>query len=83
VERDLLSEVSAILLAELRIESEDAAAEAHCGVMLLEPWHAENDIVGGWRNVQAQSFFIAGGVEDERVIMGDESCLGWTPIGED
>ena len=48
---DLLSEVFVILLAELQIESKVATTKTYSRVMLLKPWHAEDDIVGGRRNV--------------------------------
>ena len=73
----------AVLLTERGVKHEGLAAEANHRVMLLEPGHAEDYVVGRGSYVEPYWFFVASCVQDEWIIVCDVSRLGLTSIGED
>ena len=73
----------AVLLTERGVKHEGLAAEANHRVMLLEPGHAENYIVGCGSYVEPYWLFVASCAQDERIIVCDVSRLGLTSVGED
>jgi hypothetical protein len=58
-------------------------AETNSWIVLLQPRHTEDNIMGCGGDVQAQRFFTAGCPEDEGVVMRNVSRSGWGSIGED
>jgi hypothetical protein len=39
--------------------------------------------VRGGGNVQTERFFVAGGTEEDWVVLSEMTCLGLTAVGED
>ena len=37
----------------------------------------------GGSNVQTERFFVAGGTEEDGVVLSEVTCLGLTTVGED
>ena len=70
----------AMVLTECGVEGEGSAPVAHGWIVFLQPRHAENDVMGGRGDVQAQGFFVASDAEGEGIVLGN--CLGLAPIGK-
>ena len=73
----------AVLLTERGVKCEGLVAEADPGVMLLEPGHAENYVVGCGSYVEPYRFFMAHSAKDEWIIVCDVARLGLTSVSED
>ena len=73
----------AVLLTERGVKHEGLAAEANHRVMLLEPGHAENYVMGHGSYLKPYRFFVASGAKDKRIIVCDVSRLGLTSVGKD
>ena len=72
--------MAAMVLTERGIKGEGSAPEAHGRVVFLQPWHAEDDVVSGWGDIQAEWFFVACNAQSERVVLCD--CFGVASVGE-
>jgi len=51
--------------------------------MFVEPWFAEDDVMGDIGNVQTDRFLVATGLEDNGVEMGDGALLGAFTVRKD
>ena len=71
-----------MLLTERGVEQEFLTTEMNGGVILLYPWYAKNNIVGSGSDIQTERFFIAGGTEDDGIVLYDVACPGLTSISK-
>lgn len=77
-----LAVMVAVGLAELRVEGEGAVAETDSGVVLLQPRHPQDDIVGGGSHIEGQGFLMASGAEGKWVVLRDVAGSGFGPVGQ-
>src|ERR1700724_2259085 len=71
MEGNYVTVVAAVFVTVCRIESESFTAEARRRVMPFKPGHAEDDIVSGGSDIEAEELGRAAGMNEKGIIMGD------------
>jgi hypothetical protein len=72
-----------MLLAVRRIEGESGVLPSNSWVMFVKPWFAKDNVMGDVGNVQTDRFFVATGLENNGVEMGDGALFRAFAVRED
>jgi hypothetical protein len=72
-----------VLLAVRGIESESGVLPSNSWVVFVKPWFAKDNVMGDVGNVQTDRFFVATGLENNGVEMGDGALFRAFTIRED
>jgi hypothetical protein len=83
VKGDCLAVMWTVLLTVRGIESKSGVLPSNSWVVFVKPWFSEDNIMGDVANVQTDRFFVATGLENNGVEMGDRALFRAFTVRED